>query len=124
MILAVVLTCLAAAVVAAPQGNKQVVLTKYEHNDSGDGNFNYAIDADNGISVSVSGSPGTAGQVNMQGFYTYVLDDGTPVRVPFVADENGFRPDLDQLLRLLHLQPIVIPIAPFSGKPHPGVNFR
>ncbi|XP_045621366.1 magnetosome-associated protein MamJ [Procambarus clarkii] len=97
----VILACLAAAAVAAPQGNeRQVELIKYEHNYSSRGNFNYAIEADNGISVSVSGSPGTAGQVNKRGFYTYILEDGTPYQVHFIADENGFRLESDLTNRL------------------------
>ncbi|XP_045621365.1 cuticle protein AM1274-like [Procambarus clarkii] len=140
MILVVVLACLATAVVAAPQGNKQQVeVSNYEQNVSSDDNFSYAFEADNGISVSVSGSRGAAGQVNMQGFYTYVLDNGTQVQVRFVANDSGIRPELDLLLRLLHFQPAVPrpPIQsflpPFPGgsfgsaggisKPHPGIPF-
>ena len=33
----------------------------------------------------------------MRGSYSYTADDGTPVEITFVADENGFQPESDAL---------------------------
>ncbi|KAK4304199.1 hypothetical protein Pmani_023833 [Petrolisthes manimaculis] len=59
--------------------------------DQGDGNFKYSFETENGIKVKVVGKPGTEGQSNMQGSYSYPLNDGTVVQVTYVADENGYR---------------------------------
>lgn len=40
-----------------------------ERSDSGDGNFKYNFEAENGIAMDVSGTPGAAGQSNMQGVF-------------------------------------------------------
>ncbi|XP_042241695.1 cuticle protein AM1159-like [Homarus americanus] len=91
----VLLACLAAVAVAAPQGDERPVveIIKDERSDSGDGNFNYAFEADNGISMSVSGTPGAEGQSNMQGVYSFILPDGTIAEIRFIANENGFQPE-------------------------------
>lgn len=46
-----------------------VAILRDDRQDNGDGNFNYAFEADNGISVSVVGTPGEAGQSNMEGSF-------------------------------------------------------
>ncbi|KAK4304214.1 hypothetical protein Pmani_023848 [Petrolisthes manimaculis] len=92
----VLLACLAAVAVAAPQpqdGRPVVLVLRDDRVDNGDGNFNYAFEADNGIAVEASGTPGVAGQSNIQGVYRYILDDGSVAEVRYVADENGFRPE-------------------------------
>ncbi|KAK3857453.1 hypothetical protein Pcinc_036286 [Petrolisthes cinctipes] len=59
--------------------------------DQGDGNFKYSFETENGIKVEVEGKPGSKGQSNMQGSYSFPLPDGTLVQVTYVADENGYR---------------------------------
>ncbi|XP_053631863.1 cuticle protein AMP1A-like [Cherax quadricarinatus] len=90
----VIFACLVVVVAAAPQ-DKIVEIISDQRSDSGDGNFNYAFEADNGISVSASGTPGAAGQVNMEGVFRFPLDDGTIAEVRYIADENGFQPQSD-----------------------------
>ncbi|XP_042229147.1 cuticle protein AM1159-like [Homarus americanus] len=91
----VLLVCLAAVAIAAPDfhGLPPVVILRDDRQDSGDGNFNYAFEADNGIAVEASGTPGSAGQSNMQGVYRFPLPDGTLAEIRYVADELGFRPE-------------------------------
>ncbi|XP_042241688.1 cuticle protein AM1159-like [Homarus americanus] len=95
----VLFACLAAVAFAAPQGDQKpiVEIIKDERSDSGDGNFNYAFEADNGISMSVSGTPGAEGQSNMEGVYSFILPDGTTAEVRFTADERGYLPVSDLL---------------------------
>lgn len=66
----VLLACLIAAAAAAPQlEERPISILVDERSDSGDGNFNYNFETENGIAMEVSGTPGAAGQTNMQGVY-------------------------------------------------------
>ncbi|XP_068215686.1 cuticle protein AM1274-like [Palaemon carinicauda] len=95
---AVALLCLAAMAFAAPQlDERPVAILRDERVDQGDGNFNYAFAADNGIEMEVSGAPGAEGAVSMRGYYLLPLIDGGFARVEFVADEGGFQPISDIL---------------------------
>ncbi|XP_069996974.1 cuticle protein AM1199 isoform X2 [Penaeus vannamei] len=94
----VVLSCLMAAVAAAPQFTRPnlpdrpfVPILRDERQDLGDGAFSYVFEAANGIRESRVGNPGSKGQTNVQGSYRFPLDDGTFAEVRFVADEFGFR---------------------------------
>nr|XP_027218481.1 cuticle protein AM1159-like [Penaeus vannamei] len=97
-----VLVCLAAVAAASPQfrnqprqtfqNERQVAILRDDRQDSGDGNFNYNFETENGISVSASGTPGSEGQSNMQGSYRFTLPDGTIAEVRYVADEFGSAP--------------------------------
>ncbi|XP_063598675.1 cuticle protein AM1199-like [Penaeus indicus] len=94
----VVLSCLVAAVAAAPQFTRPnlldrpfVAILRDDRQDLGDGAFSYVFEAANGIGESRVGYPGSKGQANMQGSYRFPLDDGTFAEVRFVADEFGFR---------------------------------
>ncbi|XP_068223280.1 cuticle protein AM1199-like [Palaemon carinicauda] len=74
-------------------GGRPVAIISDTRQDNGDGSFSYAFEAENGISTNVRGTPGSAGQSNMEGVYSFTLPDGTQARVTFVADENGYRAD-------------------------------
>lgn len=60
----------------------------FEQNPNGFYKFSYA--SPDGSRREESGS-GLGGAV-MQGYYSYIAPDGTPVQVSYVADEHGFRP--------------------------------
>ncbi|XP_037798501.1 larval cuticle protein 65Ag1-like [Penaeus monodon] len=105
----VLLTCLMAAVTAAPQFIRPnfpdrpfVAILRDERQDLGDGAFSYVFEAANGIRESRVGYPGSKGQTNMQGSYSFPLDDGTFAEVRFVADESGFRAELQYIPIILH----------------------
>ena len=69
-LLQVVLACLFAAAAAAPQLEQEpIAILVDERSDSGDGNFNYNFETENGIAMEVSGTPGANGQSNIQGVY-------------------------------------------------------
>ncbi|XP_063598363.1 cuticle protein AMP1A-like [Penaeus indicus] len=89
----IVLACLIAVAVAAPQlQEREVVLLRDDRIANEDGTFSYALEADNGINTAVEGAVGSAGQINQAGSYTLTLEDGTQAVVTFVANENGFQP--------------------------------
>ncbi|XP_050700851.1 cuticle protein AMP1A-like [Eriocheir sinensis] len=76
-----------------------------------DGRYNLEVETSNGISVAQHGSPdGPEGAVVKSGSYSYTAPDGTPVRVKFVANENGYQPESD-----------LLPVAPEF--PHPIPQF-
>ncbi|XP_050720487.1 cuticle protein AM1159-like [Eriocheir sinensis] len=89
----IILACLAAVAVAAPQLADQppIRIVNDERVDNGDGTFSYRFETENGIATNVDGQIGSVGQSNMAGSYRYTLDDGSVVEVTFVADENGYR---------------------------------
>ncbi|XP_042222760.1 cuticle protein AM1159-like [Homarus americanus] len=90
----VLLACLAALAVAAPQFENAipVVILRDDRVDNGDGNFNYAFESDDGIAIEAFGSPGSVGQSNIQGTIRFIHPDGTPSEISYSADENGFQP--------------------------------
>lgn len=53
-----------------------------------DGNYQYQYESSNGIS---SNEAGVAGQI-VQGSTTWIAQNGEPLAISFVADENGYRP--------------------------------
>merc|ERR1712025_242213 len=63
-------------------------------------NFNYNFEAENGIAVDAAGAS------NMQGSYSYILDDGNTANFNWIADEEGYRVESNML-----------PVAP--AFPHP-----
>ncbi|XP_045101412.1 cuticle protein AM1159-like [Portunus trituberculatus] len=88
----VLLACLFAVAAAAPQLEQEPIgILLDERTDSGDGNFAYNFETENGIVMEVSGTPGAEGATNMQGVYRFPLPDGSIAEVRFFADEGGYR---------------------------------
>ncbi|XP_068226141.1 cuticle protein AM1199-like [Palaemon carinicauda] len=94
----ILLACMAAVAVAAPQlGQDQtlrqrpIAILKDERQDLGNGEFFYTFETENGITESRRGYRGSKDQINMEGSYSFPLPDGTFAEVRYVADENGFR---------------------------------
>merc|ERR1711955_18989 len=87
---AFVISCLIAAVACAPQ--QPVAILQQES--SADGAvFTYNYAADNGIAAQASGSPGVAGQANIQGQYSYTSPEGDVIQIVYQCDESGCRYD-------------------------------
>ncbi|XP_037780417.1 cuticle protein CP14.6-like [Penaeus monodon] len=116
-ILLAVFACVAAA---APQGYEAPAPSRYDSEEvpilrderviEDDGRYNFDVETGDGIVVSESGSPSADGGINSAGSYSYTAPDGTPVRVEFVANEDGFQP-----------QGAHLPVAPEF--PHPIPDF-
>merc|ERR1712212_355247 len=74
-----------------------VAILKQEYTPAEDGSFTQEFEAEDGTSVSASGSVGSAGQVNIQGSYTFTLADGTLAVVTYLANEAGYTAQSDLL---------------------------
>lgn len=66
-----VIACLVAVAAAAPQLREErpVAILLDERQQGTDGSFSYTYEAENGIAMDVSGTPGSEGQSNMRGSY-------------------------------------------------------
>lgn len=66
-----------------------------------DGSYNYAYETGNGIAAEEQGYVKNRGQEDeaqvVQGQFQYQTPEGEFVRLVYVADENGFRPQGDHL---------------------------
>ncbi|XP_050720574.1 cuticle protein AM1239-like [Eriocheir sinensis] len=93
----VLFSCLLAFAAAAPRPESSAETIVDERSDAGDGNFNYRFETTNGIAEQRTGVPGSAGQSNMQGAYSFTLPDGSRLELTFVADEGGYRPESSAL---------------------------
>ncbi|XP_037073081.1 skin secretory protein xP2-like [Pollicipes pollicipes] len=82
-------------------------IVSQEHMQPGDGSYQSSFQTENGIYRAENGSPRPgygagehgqpAGGYVHQGSWSYTDDYGQPVKVDFVADENGYRPNSDIL---------------------------
>ncbi|CAL4153848.1 unnamed protein product [Meganyctiphanes norvegica] len=104
----VILSCLLAVVFGQGAFPVPVAILRQEFVPIDDGSFQHAFDAEDGTSVSATGSVGSAGQVNIQGEYTFTLDDGSLAVVRYVANENGYTAESDllpQVVQKIHPDP-------------------
>lgn len=63
----VLLACLLAMAAARPEKDATILVD--ERTDRGDGNFFYNVETSNGIEKTKTGTPGSAGQSNMDGSF-------------------------------------------------------
>ncbi|XP_047478882.1 cuticle protein AMP1B-like [Penaeus chinensis] len=68
-----------------------------EREDRGDGNFRYRFETSNGIRTEKVGTPGSQGQSNMQGAFSFPFPEGGVAEFTYVADEFGYQPSSDLL---------------------------
>lgn len=77
-------------------GGPQIPITRYDNNNDGSGNYNYAYETGNGIQAEERGQLKNAGSANeaesAEGSFSYTGPDGQRYSIQYVADENGFRP--------------------------------
>ncbi|XP_043597105.1 larval cuticle protein LCP-17-like [Bombus pyrosoma] len=93
----VVISVAMLAMASADVAEHQPVIVKQSQDISPDGSYSYSYETDNGIYHSESGAPvvtdaRSAPVVVTQGVYQYTSPDGTPIKVTYVADHNGFQP--------------------------------
>ncbi|XP_063598383.1 cuticle protein AMP1B-like [Penaeus indicus] len=100
----ILLVCLAGLVAASPMPQSQNRHPEYdaeilvdEREDRGDGNFRYRFETSNGIKTEKVGTPGSKGQSNMQGAFSFPFPEGGVAEFTYVADEFGYQPSSDLL---------------------------
>ncbi|KAF3421745.1 hypothetical protein E2986_11189 [Frieseomelitta varia] len=76
---------------------RPATILKQSQDISADGSYSYSYETENGIYHSENGAPvatdaRSAPVIVTNGQYQYTSPDGTPVRVTYVADQNGFQP--------------------------------
>ncbi|XP_069167584.1 cuticle protein AM1199-like [Procambarus clarkii] len=93
----VIFACLAAVAVAGPQRPRQdyrhIGIVSDTREDHGDGRFRYHFITEHGVDVQAAGNPGSAGQSNIQGAFSFPFPEGGTGNVRYVADELGYRPE-------------------------------
>ncbi|KAJ8956812.1 hypothetical protein NQ318_014226, partial [Aromia moschata] len=88
-----------AAVSAAPQQSTEPIpIVKYENEGvNADGSYHWSFETGNSIVAEEQGQLKNAGNPEteaeeVRGSFQYTADDGTPIHLTYVADENGFQP--------------------------------
>ncbi|XP_074106242.1 endocuticle structural glycoprotein SgAbd-3-like [Cotesia typhae] len=110
---AVALLALVAAGLAAPQyrtessspsSPPEEIISSSFNGPNPDGSYQYNYETNKGTKVSQEGAllpssdpENKDGALSVSGAYSYVGDDGVPIQVTYVADENGYRPAGDHL---------------------------
>ncbi|KAJ9574174.1 hypothetical protein L9F63_008430, partial [Diploptera punctata] len=105
MKLVIVLSCLIAVVLSAPQGGQPkdiVPIIKSNSAVNADGSYSYNFETGDGTKAEQSGQlknlgPNDDGEV-VTGSFSFVAPDGQTYSVTYIADENGFQPQGDHLL--------------------------
>jgi Insect cuticle protein len=84
--------CLALSVSAqGPESEAQVL--RQESDIHPDGTYSYSYETSNGIKAAESG----VGGERAEGDFSYISPEGVPIKLTYVADENGFQPQGDHL---------------------------
>merc|ERR1711915_906504 len=94
----IILSCLVAIALGTSEPIPiPVAILRQEYTPSEGGSFSHGFESEDGTSVSATGSVGAAGQVNIQGSYTFTLADGTIAVVTYLANELGNAVESDLL---------------------------
>ncbi|XP_034250037.1 endocuticle structural glycoprotein SgAbd-2-like [Thrips palmi] len=78
------------------QARAPIPILRLESQIQPDGRFQYAYETGNGIQAQAVGDQKPAGRdgpiQSVQGQFAWTSDDGTPVQISYIADENGYQP--------------------------------
>ncbi|CAH0627175.1 unnamed protein product [Chrysodeixis includens] len=95
-----VVLALVAAACAAPQSQQDVQIVRYDVNNAGLDSYSFAWELSDGSKHEEQGQLKNQGTENealsVQGQYAWVAPDGVTYVVSYIADENGFRPQIQQ----------------------------
>ncbi|XP_067631797.1 endocuticle structural glycoprotein ABD-4 [Eurosta solidaginis] len=91
------------ATLARPQGPTKdpIPIIRQEQEVNFDGSYQYSYETGNGIQADEAGYLKNAGSEaegqSAQGSFSYTSPEGVPIRITYLADENGFQPQGDHL---------------------------
>lgn len=76
------------------QGGPAIPITSYQNEINNDGSYKYSYTSADGSQQQATGYVKNLGQKDLeaqvvQGSYSYISPDGTPITVTYIADENG-----------------------------------
>lgn len=76
-----------------------IPILKYDSKLNHDGSYQYSYETGNGIQAAEQGYVKNAGQKDgeiqvAEGYFQYTGEDGIPISLKYVADENGFQPQV------------------------------
>ncbi|CAK9803966.1 Larval cuticle protein LCP-17 [Anthophora quadrimaculata] len=96
------LAIIVASASAVPVNNVSVPIVAYTADGPNpDGSYAFSYETGNGIKVEEHGQLKQVNETNsvvtVQGSYSYTVEDGSPVALSYVADENGFQPKGEHL---------------------------
>ncbi|XP_055387469.1 endocuticle structural glycoprotein ABD-4-like [Condylostylus longicornis] len=75
------------------QGSPDVIpIIRQEQEVNFDGSYRYLYETGNGITAEEEGYQKDPDTKTAQGSFSYTAPDGTPIRITYLADENGFQP--------------------------------
>ncbi|XP_026486355.1 larval cuticle protein LCP-17-like [Vanessa tameamea] len=92
-----IILSLVAVALAAPQGQQEPIpILRQDSDISPDGSFRYAYETGNGIAAEANGALRNIGAeepaLQIQGNFQYPSEDGSPIQLSYIADENGYQP--------------------------------
>ncbi|KAH9627587.1 hypothetical protein HF086_010739 [Spodoptera exigua] len=101
----IVALCLVAVAVAAPPQRTNyspdnVQILKYENDNLGLGNYEYRYELSDGTGAEQKAELRNEGRedesIAVKGSFTWVGPDGVFYRINYVADDNGYQPEIEQ----------------------------
>ncbi|CAH0552211.1 unnamed protein product [Brassicogethes aeneus] len=107
----IALCILAVASAASISSDKEAPIISQSSDISPDGSYQSQYETGNGISAQESGVLKNAGQkdaeaLEVQGSAKWTADDGTPIQLTYIANENGYQPQGSHLPVAPEPQPI------------------
>uniref|UniRef100_A0A1B0F9H9 Uncharacterized protein n=1 Tax=Glossina morsitans morsitans TaxID=37546 RepID=A0A1B0F9H9_GLOMM len=111
----VLLIAFLASVCAVEDDAHAHVMRDYKKNDA-HGHFEYGYEVTNGIGGEESGD-----QKSVHGEFHFTTKDGTPVKVTYTADENGYHPQGDVIPTAPPTPPAILRALEYI-KTHPHVD--
>ncbi|XP_043246490.1 endocuticle structural glycoprotein SgAbd-3-like [Amphibalanus amphitrite] len=109
---------------------KPIAILEEENIHPGDGSYNFHFSTENGIYRSESGVPlpgygknaygQPEGSYRQEGSWSYTDGYGNPIKVTFVADDNGYQPSSDILPTPVPTQYPTPAVGPTYVEPQPA----
>ncbi|XP_011214355.1 endocuticle structural glycoprotein ABD-4 [Bactrocera neohumeralis] len=103
IIISLLITLLLDVTLARPQGptTEPIPIIRQEQEVNFDGSYKFSYETGNGIQADEEGYLKNAGSeaegTSAQGSFSYTSPEGVPIRITYLADENGFQPQGDHL---------------------------
>ncbi|XP_063532266.1 larval cuticle protein 1-like [Cydia strobilella] len=105
----IVVAALVAVALAAPAEPEPVKILRSDFEHQPDGAYNYALETEDGVKKEETGEIKVVNDeenkphsvIVVRGSYSYTDKEGAPHTVTYVADENGFQPQSEDIPKAL-----------------------